>query len=88
MAVGTHSSEDMTNPIVSRRPQDDRIADNIVTALELSIPVDVGSVDVRVNRGEVALSGTVSSLFSFRMAQRIAERTPGVSAVDNDLEIR
>jgi osmotically-inducible protein OsmY len=56
--------------------------------LELSIPDDAGSIDVRVSYGEVTLSGTVSTLLAFRIAQRIAESTPGTVAVDNDLEIR
>ncbi len=88
MAVSTHSSEDIKNEVASRFDRDGRIADNIVVALELSIPDDIGSIDVRVNDGEVTLSGTVSGLVAFRLAQRAAESTPGVTAVDNDLEIR
>ncbi len=87
MAVGTRSSKDIENQTVSRLDRDDRIADSIVVALELSIPDDVGSIDVRVNDGEVTLSGAVSSLLAFRIAQRFAEGTPGVVAVNNDLEI-
>jgi osmotically-inducible protein OsmY len=88
MAVGMHSSEDGENETVVRLDQDGRVFDTIIAALELSIPDDVGSIDVRVNNGEVTLSGTVSSLLAFRIAQRFAESTPGVIAVDNDLEIR
>jgi len=88
MAVGTRSSEDIKNEVVQRFNQDGRIADSIVAALEWSVPEDVGSIDVRVHEGEVVLSGTVSGLPAFRMAQTVAERTPGVTTVDNDLEIR
>jgi len=88
MAVGMRLSEDIKNKIADRLNRDGRIADNIVAALELSIPDDVGSIDVRVNNGEATLSGPVSSLAAFRMAQRMAESTPGVTAVNNDLEIR
>jgi len=88
MAVGTRSSEDSKNETVERLDRDSRIADSIVAALELSIPDDVHSIDVHVQDDEVTLSGTVSSLPAFRIAQRMAETTPGVTAVDNDLEIR
>ncbi len=87
MAVGTRSSEDIENKTVERLDRDGRVFDTIIAALELSIPDDAGSIDVRVHDGEVTLSGAVSSLLAFRIAQRFAESTPGVSAVNNDLEI-
>jgi len=68
--------------------EDQLLADSIVAALERNIHVDVGTIDVRVNGGEVTLSGSVSSLPAFRAAQATAEDTPGVVAVNNDLEIR
>jgi len=88
MAVETRSSEDIKDETAGRLDRDGRIADSIVAALELSLPVDASFIEVRVNDGEVTLSGTVSSLFAFRIAQRSAESTPGVTTVDNDLEIR
>ena len=88
MAVGTSLREEVKNAMIDRLNRDGRIADSIVAALELSIPDDVGSIDVRVNSGEVTLPGTVASLVAFRMAQKMAETTPGVTAVNNDLEIR
>ncbi len=88
MAVDTRSNENIENQTVSRPDRDGRISDSIIEALELSIPDDASSIDVRVNNGEVTLSGTVSSLPAFRIAQRFAESTPGVMAVNNDLEIR
>jgi osmotically-inducible protein OsmY len=87
MAVGTHAGEDIKET-ADRLDRDGRVFDTIIAALELSIPEDVRSIDVRVHDGEVALSGTVSSLLAFRIAQWIAESTPGARAVDNDLEIR
>ncbi len=88
MAVGTYSSEDVKKETMERLDRDGRILDTIGAALGLSIPDDVDSIDVRVHDGEVTLSGTVSSLLAFRIAQRFAESTPGVGAVNNDLEIR
>ncbi len=74
--------------VPSRTYEDKLLADSIVGALERDIHVDVSTIDVRVNGGEVTLSGSVSSLPAFRAAQAIAEDTPGVVAVNNDLEIR
>jgi osmotically-inducible protein OsmY len=73
--------------VPSRAYEDRLIADSIVAALERNVHVDVGTIDVRVNGGEVTLSGSVSNLVAFRVAQSVAEDTPGVAAVDNDLEI-
>lgn len=88
MAVGMRSSEDLKKENVDRLDRDGRIAESIIAALELSVPDDVGSIEVGVNQGEVTLSGAVSSLLAFRIAQRFAESTPGAVAVNNDLEIR
>jgi osmotically-inducible protein OsmY len=88
MAASTRVSEDIENTAVERLSRDGRIADSIVAALELSIPDDVGFIDVRVHDGEATLSGTVSGLPAFRIAQTSAESTPGVTGVNNDLEIR
>jgi osmotically-inducible protein OsmY len=88
MAVGMCSSEDLKKETADRLDRDRRIADNIVAALEMSIPDDAGSIEVDVNQGEVTLSGTVLSLLVFRIAQKLAESAPGVATVYNDLEIR
>lgn len=88
MAVSTRSRENIKKETVDRPDRDGRVFDTIVAALELSIPDEIGSIDVRVDNGEVTLSGAVSSLPAFRIAQWIAESTPGATAVDNDLEIR
>ncbi len=74
--------------VPSRTYEDKLIADSIIAALVRNIHVDANTVEVRVNGGEVTLSGTVSSLPAFRLAQAIAEDTPGVVGVNNDLEIR
>jgi osmotically-inducible protein OsmY len=74
--------------VPSRAYEDELIADSIVAALERDPHVDVGTVGVRVNGGNVTLSGHVPSLPAFRIAQMVAEDTPGVVTVDNELEIR
>ena len=74
--------------VPSRIYEDQLIADSIVAALERDLYVDAATIDVRVDGGNVMLSGTVSSLAAFRAAQAVAEATPGVLAVDNDLEIQ
>jgi hyperosmotically inducible protein len=67
--------------------EDKLIADSIVAALERDIPDDVEAVNVQVNGGQVTLSGSVSSLSTFRAAQQAAEFTPGVVGVGNELTI-
>ncbi len=74
--------------VPSRTYEDKLIADSIVAALERNIQVDASTIHVRVNGGEVTLSGSVPSLPVFRAAQATAEDMPGVVAVNNDLEIR
>lgn len=74
--------------VPSRAYEDELIADSIVAALERDAHIDASTVEVRVNGGRVTLSGYVLSLPAFRIAQTLAEDTPGVVAVDNDLEIR
>lgn len=81
----------VTNELVvvpSRTYEDELIADRIEAALARDIHGDAGIIDVRVDGGRVTLAGTVPDLRAFRTAQTIAETTPGVVAVDNDLEIR
>lgn len=74
--------------VPSRTYEDKLIADSIIAALERNIQVDASTIHVHVNGGEVILSGSVPSLPMFRAAQATAEDTPGVVAVNNDLEIR
>jgi len=86
--TGVRGVTDELTVVPSRTYEDRLIADSIMAALERDLHVDAAAVDVRVDGGNVTLSGTVPSLVAFRSAQTAAETTPGVLAVDNDLEIQ
>lgn len=67
---------------------DKAIAEDIESAMERHFELDPDLIDMKVENGKVTLSGSVSSLPSFRAAQKIAQNTPGVIMVDNELVIR
>ncbi len=66
---------------------DEIIAENIENALDRNVDIDMDTVDVKVVGGEVRLSGTVTGWAAYRTAQNIAQFTPGVTDVRNDLSI-
>jgi len=86
--TGVHGVTNELAVVPSRSYEDKLVADSLVAALERTIPSDVEFVNVQVDRGEVTLTGSVSSLPAFRAAQQTAEYTPGVVAVNNELTIR
>jgi len=86
--TGVHGVTNELAVVPSGSYEDKLIADSIVAALERNTHGDVEFINVQVNRGEVTLTGSVSSLPAFRAAQQAAEYTPGVVAVNNDLTIR
>ena len=67
---------------------DKTIAEDIESAMERNFNIVVDLIDVEVENGKVTLTGSVTSLPAFRAAQNIAENTPGVLMVDNELVIR
>jgi osmotically-inducible protein OsmY len=50
--------------------------------------IDASDIEVRVNQGEVTLSGTVASRREKRVAEAIADSVSGVRDVHNDLGVR
>ena len=56
--------------------------------LELTQFVDASEMTVRVENGEVTLSGTVADRDSKRRAERLAESAGGVSDVQNNIKVR
>ena len=66
---------------------DERIAQDIVAALERSAYVDADDVTVKVNDGHVTLSGTVSHWLALRSAYEAALYTPGVRDIQNNLKV-
>lgn len=49
--------------------------------------IDASDIDVRVENGEVTLSGTVDERRTRRLAEEIIEDLPGVRDVRNELRI-
>ncbi|MEJ2648730.1 MAG: BON domain-containing protein [Sedimentisphaerales bacterium] len=74
--------------VPTREFTDKVIAKNIEAALERNAGTDVDMIDVQVENGKVILSGSVSSLPAYRESKKIAENTPGVVMVSNELIIR
>lgn len=66
---------------------DEDIASDVEDALERNVSVDVDDVNVKVENGEVTLTGTVPSWNSYNSAENAAFYTLGVVAVDNQLVI-
>ncbi len=80
----------VTNKIAvvpSRDILDKVVADDIISALDRTLSVDINSIDVAVEDGVVTLSGTVPSLSSARAAENIAAYTSGVVDVKDNLMI-
>ena len=67
---------------------DDWIDDEVRRRLTENGHLDASQVDVSVQHGEVALSGTVDSRYAKRTAEDIAESVPGVRDIHNRLTIQ
>ena len=66
----------------------DRIADDVNEAFTENPFLDASDVEVRVEKNEVTLEGTVADRRSKRLAEDIAESVRGVHDVHNRLRIR
>jgi osmotically-inducible protein OsmY len=66
---------------------DDRIRDEISDALMADDDLDASEIEIKVERGEVTLTGTVDSREAKRSAEEIAERCQGVGNVQNSLRV-
>jgi osmotically-inducible protein OsmY len=67
---------------------DQTIAADIVSAIDRSISVDAESVDVKINKGIVTLSGTVPDWSGYRAAINAAKYTVGVIDIDDKLVMK
>jgi osmotically-inducible protein OsmY len=66
---------------------DERIQEDINDRLTDDHSVDASEIDVKVDGGEVILSGTVSDRNAKRRAEDIAEQISGVSNVQNNIRV-
>jgi len=69
----------------SQSSADSEVTDQVRSALHAE---HLDSVEVRVSRGEVTLTGVVSNQLEREAAQREAERVTGVRGVANRLQVR
>lgn len=66
---------------------DERVREDINERLTADPRVDASEIDVRVQNGEVTLSGTVDERRTRRLAEEIIEDMPGVRDVHNELRV-
>ncbi|MFB6344265.1 MAG: BON domain-containing protein [bacterium] len=66
---------------------DENIAKDLVESLERNIHTDADAINIKVEDGEVTLSGTVNSWKSKHEAFDAALRTAGVTTVENNLVV-
>lgn len=66
---------------------DDRIEEDVNESLTRHPGFDAGDVEVKVQNGEVTLTGTVDSRYDKRMAEDAAESCSGVRDVHNQLRV-
>jgi osmotically-inducible protein OsmY len=73
--------------IPSSDTSDERIGQDIIGILNRNSAIDVNSISVEVQNGNVRLIGTASGRNAFDVAEDIARYTQGVVHVDNQLVI-
>lgn len=71
----------------SYRRSDERIQEDINEQLTRHPGVDASDIDVRVNHGEVTLTGMVDDRNQKRLAEDVAESCSGVTDVHNQLRV-
>lgn len=69
------------------RRSDERVREDVNERLTADPRVDAWDIDVRVQNGEVTLSGIVADRHTRRLAEEIVEDLPGVRDVKNDLRV-
>jgi len=67
---------------------DERIREDVCDRLTDDPRVDAEDIEVRVNQGEVTLSGSVRSREEKRFTEDLIERISGVREVNNNLKVR
>ena len=70
------------------RRSDERIQEDVSEELTRSGDLDASDIEVRVENGEVTLTGTVESRQDKRLAEDIADRCSGVQEVHNQLRVK
>jgi hypothetical protein len=69
------------------RRSDDRIREDVSEELTRHGEIDASEIDIKVENGEVTLTGKVGDRQQKRLAEDLAERCSGVSDVHNQLKV-
>jgi osmotically-inducible protein OsmY len=72
----------------SGEPEPSEIKERVEDAIGRQANIDARSISVTADGGTVRLQGRVRSLAESRAAVKAAEAAPGVTRVENDLEVR
>lgn len=81
-------------PALTGRPpkgfkrSDDRIQDEIAEHLTRLPQIDVGEIELRVQNGEVTLTGTATDRETKRIVEDVAEQVLGVQDVRNEIKVQ
>jgi osmotically-inducible protein OsmY len=67
---------------------DDRIKEDICERLTDNPEIDATDIEIRVQNGEVTLTGTVDERWTKRMAEDIAESVSGVKQIQNQIRFQ
>jgi hyperosmotically inducible protein len=84
---GVKDIENRLAVVPGDRYVDKQIAEEVEAALGRSAYVNAEDVTVKVEMGQVKLTGSVPSHFARARAYEAAARTPGVVAIDNNVNI-
>jgi hypothetical protein len=69
------------------RRSDERVNEDVCERLTRHPAIDASGIEVRVENGEVTLSGTVNDRRSKRLAEDVVEDVSGVTDVKNELKV-
>ncbi|MFW9968934.1 MAG: BON domain-containing protein [Candidatus Odinarchaeota archaeon] len=72
--------------IPKEKISDEDIAKNVMISMQNSVHIDAHKVDVKVEGGNVILSGTLSSMSEYDAVKEIVELTKGVIDIKNNLK--
>jgi hypothetical protein len=67
---------------------DERIREELNEALARHPEIDASEIEVKVDGGEITLTGTVTSRRAKRQAEDVAERVFGASEVQNQIRVK
>ena len=70
------------------RRSDQRILEDVCETLTRHPEIDASDIEVRVEEGEVTLSGTTDDRYTKRLAEHVAELISGVHDVHNRITVR